>query len=91
VIDQAGASLTRDASPDMRKPMTDAAAKLKAPVLGMVARNDRKTKAVETVVDEAQKHATAKLIVYPAYTPAEQISSNVAPGHAIFAAPGAKI
>jgi dienelactone hydrolase len=92
VIDQAGASLTWNGSPEMQKAMTDAASRVKAPLLGLVAQNDRTTKAVEAVVHEAEKHTTAKLIIYPAYTPPPDLHiGNVAPGHAIFAAPGAKI
>jgi dienelactone hydrolase len=91
VVNQAGASLTWNASPEMQKALMDAASRIKVPLLGLVAQNDRTTKAVESVVHEVEKHAPAKLIIYPTYTPPQPPGGNVAPGHAIFAAPGMKI
>lgn len=87
VVDQAGAALTWDHSPAMRKALKEAAGQIRIPLLGMVAKNDRTTESVETVVREAEKNgATAKLIEYPAFTPQE--AAGVAPGHMIFGREG---
>src|SRR5579864_592109 len=47
VIDQAGAALTWDRSPEMQKALKEAAGKIRAPLLGMVAENDRTTESVK--------------------------------------------
>jgi dienelactone hydrolase len=91
VIDQAGAALTWPRSPEMQKAMTDAAGKIRAPLLGMVAENDRTTESVKAVVREAEAHGTtAKLIVYPAFRPREN-ANGIAPGHMIFGKEGWRI
>jgi dihydrodipicolinate synthase/N-acetylneuraminate lyase len=88
VIDQAGAALTWDRSPEMQKALKEAAGKVRVPLLGMVAENDRTTESVKAVVQEAEKHgATAKLIVYPAFTPRRD-AGRTAPGHMIFGVEG---
>jgi dienelactone hydrolase len=90
VVDQAGAALTWDHSPAMRVAMKEAAGKIRIPLLGMVAQNDRTTESVKTVVHEAEKHgATVKLIVYPAFTPRD--AGGIAPGHMIFGKDGWRI
>src|SRR5579864_5880882 len=47
VVDQAGAALTWDRSPEMQKALKEAAGKIRAPLLGMVAENDRTTESVK--------------------------------------------
>ncbi len=90
-VDQAGAALTWNRSPAMQQALTDAAGHIRVPLLAMVAENDQTTESAKTVVKEAEKRNTpAKLIIYPAFTPHEELS-NVAPGHMIFAAEGAHI
>jgi len=92
VVDQAGAALTWNDSPAIQKAMKEAAGLIRVPLLAMDAKNDRTTQAVEAVVREVQKHGTgAKLILYPAYRPPEPLSPLIAPGHAIFAQPGAHL
>ncbi|HKW62432.1 MAG TPA: dienelactone hydrolase family protein [Candidatus Acidoferrum sp.] len=87
VVDQAGAALTWDHSPAMQAAMKEAGGKIRIPLLGMVAKNDRTTESVKAVVREAEKHgATTKLIVYPAFTPRE--AGGIAPGHTIFGREG---
>lgn len=90
VVDQAGAALTWDRSPAMQEAMKEAAGKMRIPLLGTVAENDRTTESVKAVVREAEKHSTvAKLIVYPAFTPREP--EGIAPGHLIFGKEGWRI
>ena len=90
-VDQAGAALTWDNSPAMQHALSVAAARVSIPVLAMDAENDRTTEAVKAVVRELEKRKIpAKLIIYPPYTPA-QSAGDIAPGHLIFAAPGAHI
>jgi alpha-beta hydrolase superfamily lysophospholipase len=67
VVDQAGGALTWDQSPRMQQALKEAAGKIRIPLLGMVAKNDRTTESVKAVVHEVEaRGATAKLIVYPA-------------------------
>ena len=90
VVDQAGAALTWDRSPAMQAALMEAAGKIRIPLLGMVAKNDRTTESVKSVVHEAQKHgAAAKFIEYPEFKP--QDAAGVAPGHMIFGREGWKI
>jgi dienelactone hydrolase len=90
VVDQAGGALTWDHSPAMQAALKEAAGKIRMPLLGMVAKNDRTTESVKAVVHEAEKHgATVKLIVYPAFTP--QDAGGIAPGHMIFGREGWRI
>ena len=90
VVDQAGAALTWDHSPAMQVALKEAAGRIRIPLLGMVAKNDRTTESVKAVVHEAEAHgSTAKLIVYPAFRP--QDAAGVAPGHMIFGREGWKI
>jgi dienelactone hydrolase len=90
-INQAGASLTWDTSPAMQNAMTDAAGRIRIPMLAMVAKNDRTTHAVEAVAQEMKSHhAPVKLIVYPAYTPLNALPGTPG-GHLIFAGPGMKL
>jgi dienelactone hydrolase len=90
VVDQAGAALTWERSPAMQGALKEAAGKIRVPLLGMVAKNDRTTESVKAVVREAEKHgAAAKLIVYPAFTPRE--ATGIAPGHMIFGKEGWRI
>jgi dienelactone hydrolase len=87
VVDQAGAALTWDHSPAMQVALKEAAGRIRIPLLGMVAKNDRTTDSVKAVVQEAEAHgATTKLIVYPPFTP--QDAAGVAPGHMIFGREG---
>ena len=91
VIDQAGAALTWDFSPEMRRAMKESAARIRVPLLAMDAENDRTLDAVKSVVSEVEKSkGTAKLIVYPKFTPSEP-TGGVAPGHLIFGREGAEI
>lgn len=91
VIDQAGAALTWDRSPEMRKALTEVAGKVRVPLLGMVAENDRTTESVKAVVREAEAHGTTvKLIVYPAFTPRRDAGGTAA-GHMIFGVEGWRI
>lgn len=90
VVDQAGAALTWDHSPAMQRALKEAAAKVQAPLLGMVAENDRTTESVKAVVHEVEKHGVAtKLIVYPRFAPKD--SGGIAPGHMIFGREGWRI
>jgi dienelactone hydrolase len=90
VVDQAGGALTWDQSHAMQQALKDAAGKVRIPLLGMVAKNDRTTESVRAVVHEAEAHgATARLIVYPAFTPRD--AGGVPPGHMIFGRDGWKI
>ena len=90
VVDQAGAALTWDQSPAVRQALKEAAGRIRIPLLGMVAKNDRTTESVKAAVQEAEAHgAPAKLIVYPAFTP--QDAGGVPPGHMIFGKEGWKI
>jgi len=91
VVDQAGAALTWDRSPEMQKALKEAAGKIRVPLLGMVAENDRTTESVRAVVREAEQHGmAAKVIVYPAFTPRENAGA-VAPGHMLFGREGWRI
>jgi dienelactone hydrolase len=91
VVDQAGAALTWDRSPEMQKALKEAAGKIRMPMLGMVAENDRTTESVRAVVREAEQHGmVAKLVVYPAFTPREN-AGVVAPGHMLFGREGWRI
>jgi dienelactone hydrolase len=91
VIDQAGAALTWPRSPEMRRELKEAAARVRVPLLGMVAENDRTTESVKAVVQEVKAHgATAKLIVYPIFTPRRD-AGGTAPGHMIFGVEGWRI
>jgi dienelactone hydrolase len=90
-IDQAGGSLTWDGHPAIQRALTGAAAKVRIPTLCMVARNDRTTKAVEAVAKEVKgRGAPSKLIVYPNYEEPKAPHAP-APGHLLFAAPGARL
>src|SRR5229473_3807518 len=67
------------------------AGKIRVPLLGVVAENDRTTESVRAVVREAEQHGmAAKLIVYPAFTPRENAGA-VAPGHMLFEREGWRI
>ena len=90
VVDQAGAALTWDHSPAMQAALKEAAGKIRIPLLGMVAKNDRTTQSVKAVVHEAEKHGvTAKFIEYPEFKP--QDAGGVAPGHMVFGREGWRI
>jgi dienelactone hydrolase len=91
VVDQAGGALTWDGSPELQKALREAAGQIHVPLLGMVAENDRTTNSVRAVVEEVQSHSgSAKLIVYPAFTP--RVNHNpIAPGHMIFDQEGSRI
>jgi dienelactone hydrolase len=91
VVDQAGGALSWDGSPALQDALKQAAGKIRMPLLGMVAENDRTTRSVKVVVEEAKKHGSrAALIVYPAFKP-QQNPGGVAPGHMIFSAQGGQI
>jgi dienelactone hydrolase len=88
VVDQAGGALSWDGSPWLQSALKDAAGKIRVPLLGMVAENDRTTKSVKIVVEEARKKGDrARLTVYPAFKPSEN-PNGIAPGHMIFSAQG---
>jgi dienelactone hydrolase len=88
VVDQAGGALSWDGSPELQSALKDAAGRIRVPLLGMVAENDRTTKSVKVVVEEAKKKEDqARLIVYPAFKPREN-PGGIAPGHLIFSADG---
>ena len=90
VVDQAGAALTWEHSPAMQAALKEAARRIRIPLLGMVAKNDRTTESVKAVVCEAEKHGvTAKFIEYAAFKP--QDAGGVTPGHMIFGKEGWKI
>jgi dienelactone hydrolase len=91
VIDQAGAALTWDRSQEMQKELKEAARTIRVPLLGMVAVNDRTTESVKAVVREVEKHGTtAKLVVYPAFTPRRDPGGTAA-GHMIFGVEGWRV
>ncbi len=88
VVDQAGGSLTWPRSPAIQSALPDAAKKIRAPILCMVAENDATTESVKRVCEAARKKGTAAtLTIYPPFTP-PQVPPNVAPGHMIFSAAG---
>jgi dienelactone hydrolase len=88
VVDQAGGALSWDGSPALQDALKESARKIRIPLLGMVAENDRTTKSVKVVAEEAKKHGGhATLIVYPPFKPHEN-PNGVAPGHMIFSADG---
>lgn len=90
VVDQAGGALTWDQSHAMQQALKEAAGKIRIPLLGMVAKNDRTTQSVAAAVDAAERHgATAQLIVYPAFKPRD--AGGVPPGHMIFGKEGWRI
>lgn len=87
-MDQAGGALSWDGSPALQSALKAASSKIRIPLLGLVAENDRTTKSVKVVVDEAKKPGNkAKLIVYPSFRPHEN-PNGIAPGHMIFGAEG---
>jgi len=91
VVDQAGGALSWDGSPQLQTSLKEAAGKIRVPLLGMVAENDRTTESVKSVVSEAKKHGVAsRLILYPAFKPREN-PGNIAPGHMIFSAQGVSL
>jgi dienelactone hydrolase len=91
VVDQAGGALSWDGSPALQRALKEAAGRIRVPLLGMVAQNDRTTQSVKVVVEEAKKHGgNAKLIVYPAFTPREN-PNGIASGHMIFGVEGWRI
>ncbi len=91
VVDQAGGALSWDVSPSLQSALREAAGKIRVPLLGMVAENDRTTESVKVAVAEAKKHGTqAKLVIYPVFKPHEN-QNGIAPGHAIFSAEGAAL
>lgn len=90
-VDQAGGALSWDGSPVLQSALKEAAGKIHIPLLGMVAENDRTTKSVRVVIDEAKKQGDrATLIVYPSFKPREN-PNVIAPGHMIFSADGAPL
>jgi len=91
IVDQAGGALSWDGSPALQAALKEAASNIRIPLLGMVAENDRTTKSVRVVVDEAKKKgAAARLILYPPFKPHEN-ANGIAPGHMIFSAEGAPL
>jgi len=91
VVDQAGGALSWDSSPPLQSALKEAAGKIRIPLLGMVAENDRTTKSVKVVAEEANKHGgAASIIVYPAFKPHDN-PNGIAPGHMIFSADGIQI
>src|SRR5262249_41656993 len=88
VVDQAGGALSWDGSSALQSALKEAAGKIHISLLAMVAENDRTTKSVRVVVDEAKKHGDhATLMVYPGFNPREN-PNGIAPGHMIFSAEG---
>jgi len=91
VINQAGGALTWNRSSDLRRTLTDAARKIKAPVLCLDAENDANPDSVRKVCDSARSAGAAtKTIIYPPFTPSNP-PPNIAPGHLIFTAEGMPI
>lgn len=91
VIDQAGGALSWKRSTALQNALTEAARKIKAPVLCMDAENDATTDAVKTVASAVRSAGTPeKTIIYPPFTPTSN-PSNIAPGHLIFSAQGISI
>jgi len=91
VVDQAGGALSWDSSPALQSALKEAASKIRVPLLGMVAQNDRTTESVKTVINEAKKHGgAASIIVYPAFKPHDN-PNGIAPGHMIFSAEGIQV
>lgn len=91
VVDQAGGALSWDGSPALQSALKEAGGKIRIPLLGMVAQNDRTTDSVKAVINEAKKHGgAASIIVYPSFKPREN-PNGIAPGHMIFSAQGVQI
>lgn len=87
LVDQAGGASSWGRSPQLQAALRMAAARLREPILAMVAENDHTTASVRAVVEEAQKvHNVARLIIYPPYTPPaeETPPGGRALGHGIF-------
>ncbi len=90
-IDQAGGSLSWRSSPMLQRALSDAASRIKIPLLCMVAENDATTAAVKSVYESAKRrNARAGIIVYPSFAP-PQNTHGIAPGHLIFGMQGAAI
>ncbi|MGE5540178.1 MAG: alpha/beta hydrolase family protein [Gemmatimonas sp.] len=89
-IDLAGGALTWKRSAALRNALVDAAEHARAPMLLLVAANDRTTESV-TALDEAmtQRGLPHEAKIYPPYTPPRQTSNPA--GHELFGADGAAI
>jgi len=91
VVDQAGGALSWDNSPALQQALIAAAGLIRAPVLLMVAENDRTTASVTTLAGVLrERNPAAELIVYPPFTPASN-PRGVPPGHLLFSYEGAAI
>jgi dienelactone hydrolase len=91
-IAQAGGALTWNRSPAVRAALTEAARGAQAPLMMMIAENDRSTAPV-TVLD-AEMTAAGRphdIRIYPPFTPPRNPVPGMAPGHLIFGVAGARI
>jgi dienelactone hydrolase len=89
-VNLAGGSLTWASSPALRQAMIEAAERESAPMLLLVARNDRTTDSI-TTLDEVMKAKGLphEMKIYPRYEPPRHF--NLPDGHQLFMAPGAAI
>ena len=90
-IAQAPGALNWDRSPALREALTEAGARIHAPMLCMGAENDATTKNVTGVCGAVKAHGgTADAIIYPPFKPSKNPDAPNA-GHAIFSAEGVGI
>jgi dienelactone hydrolase len=83
-ITQAPAALNWDQVPPLREQLIAAAAKTKAPVLCMAARNDATTENAKSICGAVKDHGgSSEVIIYPPFEPPQPVG-NIAPGHLIF-------
>ena len=89
-VDQAGGALTWDHSAAVREALEDAARHARAPLMLLVAANDRTTESI-TAVDRVltQRNWPHETKIYPPFVPRSGFAG--APGHAIFGREGVAI
>ncbi|HTK94508.1 MAG TPA: alpha/beta fold hydrolase [Terriglobales bacterium] len=82
-IDQAAGALSWKASPELQAKLKDAAARVRVPLLSMVAENDAQTEGLRTIDSLVPAPTPHKAIVYPPFHPAHP-RPGVADGHLLF-------
>ena len=88
-VDQAAGALSWKGSPELHRVLRDAAAKVRVPLLTMVAANDATTEAARTI-DAAIPVATEhRLIIYPPFRAKDP--RGIAEGHLVFSGEGITI
>jgi dienelactone hydrolase len=91
-IAQAGGALTWDRSAAIRASLPAAARAAQAPLLMMIAENDRSTAPVTTLDAEMRAaNRPHEVKLYPPFTPPRNDTPGMAPGHLLFGAAGVNI